>query len=184
MVLIKLKLENHDLVAGFDISSSAIGITILKSDGSVFLCTAIDFKNKKKFPTLFSKALFFEDYCNSLPKEIKKITIESPLKMFMPGKSSANTISTLLSFNGIISWILFKHFDIMPEYVSASSARKQYGITTPKGINAKKFVIDYLIKNDLIFLPFVAYTRTGSISPLSYDKSDSYIIAKSALLTS
>lgn len=182
------KENNPNFILGLDISSSAIGIVVLDLNGAIHHCFAIDFKNKKKFPTLFSKAEHFENYLKSLmlvfPNSIKKIVIESPLKMFRPGQSSAHTISTLISFNGIISWILYKFMGIYPEYVSASTARKNCGIKVPKGENTKKFVLNFLQKSDPIFSKHIEYSRLGSISTLSYDKSDAYVIAKSILLTS
>ena len=91
--------------------------------------------------------------------------------------SSAHTISTLMKFNGIISWICYKEFGFEPEYLSATSARKKCGILVPKGQKAKKVVMDYLIKNDKQFLPYVKYTRNNTVKPECFDIADAYVLA-------
>ena len=60
---------------------------------------------------------------------IDHIFIEPALNMFMMGRTSSHTISTLTKFNGILSWLCYEEFGIKPEYIPAISARKKCGIT-------------------------------------------------------
>lgn len=179
-------MNNKDCFLGLDISTSVTGICILDQTGNIILVDALDFKNKKKYPSIFKKAEKIVDYCENLKKDFQfqKITIESALMLFSPGKSSANTISSLLKFNGIVSWLIYDIFDQEPNFISASSARKLNNIKIPKGEKAKKYVLDYLMKNNKEFLPYVKYTRNNTISPSTYDMSDAYIITRASTLTS
>ena len=96
--------------------------------------------------------------------------------MFRSGFSSAKTLSTLASFNGIVSWICYQIFGKESEYVSASSARKLCGIKIPRGQKAKQVVLQFLLDNEPDFE--VLYTKYGNPKPESYDKADSWVIAR------
>ena len=176
--------QKNNVVLGIDVSTSCTGLTILDNTGNILLVEALDFKNKKKYPTLFDKAKQTELRLKQLylKYNIDKVVIESALHMFTPGASSANTISLLMKFNGIVSWLVYSIFNFQPEYISASSARKLCGIKIPKGQKAKKVVMDYLIANEPQFKQYIKYTRTGSISPNCYDMADSFVIAKSSIV--
>ena len=94
----------------------------------------------------------------------------------MGGKSSAKTLSTLTRFNGIVSWLAFELFEIRPEFIGASSARKQAGIKVPRGQKAKQVVLQHLLDNEPAFK--IQYTKHGNPKPDSYDKADAIVIAK------
>lgn len=168
---------------GLDVSTSCTGVVILDCNGKFVLGAAFDFKNKNKFPNMFSKAQKIDSFLQEIKSNypIDKITIESALQMFRPGASSATTISTLMKFNGIVSWLSYKVFGQEPEFLSAATARKVCGIKIPKGTKAKIAVMDHLIKNESQFIPFIKYTRTGSIAPHVYDIADAFVIAKASL---
>ncbi len=65
---------------------------------------------------------------------------------------------------------------MIPEYIAATSARKKCGIKIPKGLKAKQVVIKYVIDNVPDVL--IEYTKHGNPKPGSYDRADSWIIAK------
>ena len=67
-------------------------------------------------------------------------------------------------------------FDIEPEYVSATSARKKAGIRVPRGEKAKEVVLKYLLEHEPAFK--ITYTKHGNPVAGSYDKADAIIIAK------
>ena len=56
--------------------------------------------------------------------------------MFSNKKSSAKVLATLTKFNGIVCWITYSNFCQDINYIGASSARKQVGISILK--NGKK----------------------------------------------
>jgi len=166
------------MILGLDISTSITGITILDEKGEIILCEAIDTRNKNHFPTLFHKAQRVKDYLYDIRTQysIRSIYIEKNLQTFRSGFSSAKTLSTLASFNGIVSWFCYEIFDMQPEYLSASSARKDCGIKVPKGSKAKQVVMQHLLDNEPEFV--ILYTKHGNPKPHEYDRADSLVIAK------
>ena len=177
------------MVLGVDISTSITGFAIV-ADGQIVNYDSIDLR---KYKDVFDKTIaikeklldLFEMYqCNNEDKlafgnseyPIEHIYIEQSLHMFMGGKSSAKTLSTLTRFNGIVSWLLYEIFEIKPKFIGASSARKQAGIKVPRGQKAKAVVLQYLLDNEPAFK--IDYTKHGNPKPESYDRADAIIIAK------
>ena len=166
------------MILGLDISTSIVGATVISHTGGVIATSAWDMRNKNHFPDIYSKynhvqgELFdlFSDF------KIEYIFIEQSLQMFRSGFSSAKTLSTLSSFNGVVSYLCYREFSIKPEHLSASSARKACGITISRGTKAKEQVVEFLLDNE----PFyeVEYTKHGNIKPKYYDIADSIVIAK------
>jgi len=111
---------------------------------------------------------------------ITHIYIEQPLHMFMRGKSSAKTLSTLMTFNGIVSWLVYELFEIEPEYIAATSARKHCGIKVKRGEKAKEVVLKYLLDTEPAF--HVEYTKFGNPKPESYDRADAIVVAKAGFI--
>ena len=163
------------MIIGLDISTTITGITILSDEGDIVYCDAII---TKKYKSIFKKASVVRDHLLSLQSKykIEKIYVEKSLQSFRSGFSSAKTLSTLSSFNGIVSWICYSIFGIEPEYLAATSARKICGIKIPKGQKAKLVVLCYLIENEEKFS--VEYTRFGNPKPKYYDMADSIVIAR------
>jgi hypothetical protein len=89
-------------------------------------------------------------------------------------------LSTLSRFNGIVSWLCYEIFELEPEYIAATSARKKCGITIPKGTKAKEVVIQYVLDN----VPAVTidYTKNGNPKPQCFDKADSWVIARAGYI--
>ncbi len=168
------------MILGLDISTSIVGATVLDDDGEVLYCEAWDLRNKKHFPTLFSKAQRIKQMMGILYEvdkyRISSIFIEQSLMAFRPGFSSAKTILTLAKFNGIVSYVCEKDFGVEPEYIGASTARKACGIKVERGKKAKEVVLNFVLDNEDSFV--VEYTKQGNPKPGSYDRADSYIIAK------
>tara|TARA_Y100000310_G_scaffold302937_1_gene340793 strand:- start:875 stop:1396 length:522 start_codon:yes stop_codon:yes gene_type:complete len=166
------------MILGLDISTSITGATVLNKDGEVLYCEAWDMRNKNHFPDLFNKASLIKGRLLDLSIQfhIKHIFIEQSLQAFRPGFSSAKTLLTLAKFNGIISYICQNDMGIKPEYIGASTARKMSGIKIPRGEKAKQVVFQHVLDNESSFM--VEYTKHGNPKPGSYDRADSYIIAK------
>ena len=170
------------MILGLDISTSITGATILDENGSIVFCEVWDTRNKNRYEDLFAKAdqIRFELWKMGNYHKIEKIYIEKSLQSFRSGFSSAQTLSTLSRFNGIISWLCYKNFYIKPEYVAATSARKLCGIKVPKGEKAKAVVLKYLLDNEPSFS--VEYTKHGNPKPGSYDQADSIVIARAGYI--
>ena len=169
------------MILGLDISTSITGFAIADGDGTLVKVDSWDLRHKPTFPDLYSKIL----YCRERLRDISfcyvidHIYIEPALNMFMMGKSSAHTISTLIKFNGILSWLCFEEFGIKPEYIPAISARKKYGITIKRGEKAKEKVMQFVLDNEKDFI--VEYTKHGNPKPQYYDQADALVMAKAGI---
>lgn len=169
------------MILGLDISTSVTGITVLDEQGNVLHNEAIDLTSKK-LDSMFKKAEAVKERLTQLKYlfNIKNIFIEQSLNAFRPGLSSAQVILTLGKFNGIVSWICNEVFCKEPEYIGASTARKSIGIKVEKGQNAKEIVLSHILALDPNFK--VEYTAHGNPKKGTYDRADSYVIAKSGLM--
>ena len=163
---------------GLDISTSITGATIIDDVGQVLYCEAWDTRNKNHFPDLWSKAELVKGRLLDLRAMfvIEHVFIEQSLQAFRPGFSSAKTLLTLASFNGIVSYICQDQLGVKPEYIGASTARKLNGIKVPRGEKAKQVVLQHILDNESDFV--VQYTKQGNPKPGSYDRADSLIIAR------
>jgi len=176
------------MILGVDISTSITGFAIV-TDNVLVYYDSIDLR---KYKGVFAKTIAIKEKLMDIYEmyqldnddrlvgdsefPIEHIYIEQSLHMFMGGKSSAKTLSTLTRFNGIVSWLLFELFEMEPQFIGASSARKRAGIKVPRGEKAKKVVLKYLLDNEPTFK--VQYTSKGNPKPESYDRADAIIIAR------
>ena len=178
------------MILGIDISTSITGFAIV-AEGEIVFYDSVDLR---KYKNLFEKAERIKEaifnifdnyqYCREddhwmeveSDHPISHIYIEQSLHMFMGGKSSAKTLSTLTRFNGIVSWLIYEMFKVEPKYIAATSARKQAGIKVPRGQKAKQVVLQYLLDNEPAFT--VEYTKHGNPKPELYDRADAIVVAK------
>lgn len=167
------------MILGLDISTTVTAFTVLDEDGKIVSCEAV---RLEKLKDLFVKAANIKKYVENLNKtyNIKAIYIEEPLMSFSAGMSSAKTISTLMRFNGIVSWICCDVIGLDPQFISAATARKMYGVKMEKGRKAKEVVFEAVIDRESDFK--VELTAHGNPVPGSMDRSDSFIIAKAGYL--
>jgi hypothetical protein len=165
------------MIIGLDISTSITGFTVLNEDGSVLHNEAIDLRSKK-LESMLDKAKMIKKRFVEIKNlyNITDIYIEQSLNAFRPGLSSAQVILTLGKFNGIVSWICYEIFNKEPNYIGASTARKSVGIKVEKGQNAKEIVLSHILNTEPSFK--VEYTPKGNPKPGTYDRADSYVIAK------
>ena len=166
---------------GLDISTSITGITILDLSGNMVLNEVVDMRSKK-YKSFFDKAKAVQRRLAQLKNayNIEKIFIEQSLQAFRPGLSSAQVILTLGKFNGIVSWICCELFGKEPNYIGASSARKKLDIKVEKGANAKEIVLKHILALEPTFK--VEYTKHGNPVAGTYDRADSYVIAKAGYI--
>jgi len=170
------------MILGLDISTSITGATVVDENGAVVMCKSWDTRNKNHYKDLFDKA---ETIRLELVKlghyhNIEKIYIEQSLQSFRSGFSSAQTLSTLSRFNGIVSWLCYKALGSKPEYIAASTARKMYGIKVPRGSKAKQVVLENVLDKEKGFV--VEYTKNGNPKPDTFDRADSLVIAKAGYI--
>ena len=172
------------MILGLDVSTSITGVTILDTHDTIVYNSAWD---TRKFKNIFEKASYVKEQILDLYDEhglnhignnndiVEHIFIEQSLQSFRSGFSSAKTLSSLSRFNGIVSWLCFDIFEIEPQYVAATSARKLAGIKVPRGAKAKEVVLRHVEKQRWLE---IEYTKHGNPKPQFYDRADSIIIAK------
>ena len=182
----------RNLVLGLDVSTSVTGICIVdprveaSSVGSHII--HLDRVEFKKCKTFWNKADVIANELVSLLSTYPgtyQVALEEPLLGFRTGMSSAATITTLMRFNGIVSYIAREVFKIDPEYIPASSARKLCGIkmqkTSVAGMSGKEQVFKYMSENDLKHVEWPK-KKNGCAVDWSRDATDAYVIARAATL--
>ena len=182
------------MVLGIDISTSITGFAIV-ADGQLVYYDSVDLR---KFKNVFEKAIaakekildLYEMYqCDNesamrignAEYPIEHIYIEQPFTFFNSGGSSAKTMAALQKFNGILSWIVYEIFEIKPEYIGATAARKLVGIKVPRGQKAKQVVLEHLLQNEPGFK--IEYTKHGNPKPESFDRADAIVVAHAGYKT-
>ena len=166
------------MILGLDVSTSITGITLLDNSGEVVYNISVDTRKYKNF---FEKADKIEEVLLGLKEKPERIFIEQSLQSFRSGFSSAKTLSTLSRFNGVVSWIIYKHWGIEPEYIAASSARKLAGVKITKDKKAKQCVIEHVL--DKVPAVVIEYTKHGNPKPHCFDKADSWVVARAGWIT-
>lgn len=161
------------MILGLDVSTSIIGVCLLKDDKVV----KADYIDLRKVSGLLYKARAVEDYINNNLKEIKieHIFIEQALMFFRRGGSTAKTMATLQNFNGVVSWLCFKLLELEPRYVTPISARSKCGIKVPRGKKAKEVVMEHFLETKEFPID---YTRYGNVQKYCYDMADAVVVAK------
>lgn len=180
-----------DCILGLDVSTNIIGYTILDKDGNRVLsgsCTL-----KKKITTV-EKAKQFSKVLEHLKQGyyVSQIWIEEPFMMFAKGGSSAQTMSKLSSFNGMVQYSCLDIFDLVPSMINANHARKTLGIKIQRekicGISTKEQILSWAKER----MPgFDWPTKTLKSGPRKgmtvqedscYDIADSFVVAKSGFV--
>lgn len=183
------------IILGLDVSTSCVGVCVLDDaltkpitvdlnvwNHQIKWLDRIEFKGCKTF---WDKADHVESYLRTLETRhyITRVVLEEPLMGFRPGMSSAQTISTLMRFNGIASFVARNIFKCEPEYIGSAHARKLCGIklqrTAVAGMSQKEQVFKYMSENDLVSFPW-PNKKNGRPVDWSRDATDAYVIARAA----
>jgi len=117
-------------ILGLDISTACIGVCVVKDDGQSDKPEILYIGHKtpkvpnkiKGIEALFLKKQIFED--QFIPEikdnfEITDVVIEEPLL----SSNNVNTVATLLRFNGMISETIYRHLEVVPNFISSYDAR-------------------------------------------------------------
>ena len=161
------------MILGLDVSTSITGVAVVDNNGELVHSEVWDLRKYKNF---FTKAQIIREKIESFPIKPERVFIEQSLQSFRSGFSSAKTLSTLSRFNGVVSWICYRHFAMEPDYVAATSARKMCGIKIPRGVKAKEVVLKFILTSEPSF--DIVYTKHGNPKPGTYDKADAIVVAR------
>jgi Holliday junction resolvasome RuvABC endonuclease subunit len=188
------------MILSLDISSSCVGYCVFNNDGKLLKMSCAKFNSKQsKFERL---QIFIEELKREKITEmpIEMIAIEEPLKKFKGKFSSAETISILNFFNGLVSAYLYITFGIEPVYYNVNSARstvfpkktkKEAAETldseevSEEGTKGEVSIKHEIWKKVMKLEPQINWrysTRTRKLMDENYDMSDSYVIGACHLI--
>ena len=161
------------MILGLDISTSIIGVCLLKDNKIV----KTDYIDLRKTTGLLYKAQVVEDYITHNLKNvgIEHVFIEQAFTFFRQGGSTAKTMATLQNFNGVVSWLCFKLLELEPQYITPLSARSKCGIKVPRGKKAKEVVMEHFLETEEF--P-IEYTRYGNVQKYCYDIADAVVVSR------
>ena len=161
-------------ILGLDISSSKIGIALMKDDQLV-ISEVIKFKSNL---SLEERALTFRERMQKIEQHyvIYDIYVEQPALMFKGGKTTAFTMAKLQRFNGMCCFIVREVFDQDAQMVNVRSARRVLNIKVPRGGNTKKIVIQEVEKRMGDQFKY-NLTHKGNPQPGTDDRADAVIVA-------
>lgn len=176
-------------IIGLDISTSNVGFAILDDKQNL---VHADVLNLSKDKTLSQKADKVQQKISKLSKsyDISKVAIEQNLQAFRPGFSSAKTLFTLARFNGVVTYLLSKTFELPVEELNVNHARKLVGlkINRKSTKKTKEQVWDWVSSCDLgnFEWPYKKISRGPRkdhviLAEQAYDIADAYIIALACL---
>lgn len=115
------------------------------------------------------------------------VFIEDAAKRFSPGMSSAETIGTLLRFNGLTSFLVHEIFGIDPAYIAVGQARKLCGLKMQQkakagGLGHKDQTYAAIMSTDLKSTVWPT-KKSGKTVDWAHDVVDAYVIAKAGHVT-
>ena len=181
-------------ILGLDVSTACTGWSILDSEGQLVDMGAIVLSKAK---TLYKKAEAVRSIIQdlSIKYDISSIFIEENLQSFRRGFSSAQTLSTLARFNGVVSMVAYDIFKLEPSHINVNFARKSLGIKlvrkskggAPTKEQIHSWVDEQLSSGGGMFVwpikTFKSGPRKGMqcIDPISYDMADAYVIARAGI---
>jgi hypothetical protein len=163
------------MILTLDISTSITGWAMANKDLSELKSGFIDLRNKKEPPTLYEKLkkiqLLLRVESHSI-KDVERIIIEAPAMMFNKGGSSAQTLSMLQFFNGMVSAAVYDMFGVEPEHIMPMSVRSKIGLKVPRELKkdkAKTFIAEWIEKKNLMV---IKRTKHGNPIEGTFDQAD------------
>lgn len=168
---------NMKTILGFDVSSTTIGHCAVSWDeitNDIKLVNAAYLKPLKK-GSILERIVDTRNKIQKIIVDAKPdyIAIEDIIQ-FMAGKSTAQTIIMLTTFNRMIGLTAYDYLGKVPELFSVMTIR--HGLKLTKDL-PKKEDMPAVVSNHLgITFPY-EYNRLGNIKVESYDKADGMAVA-------
>ena len=166
------------MLLSLDISTSCIGYSVFNEKNALIEMNFVKFNSKN---SLFEKLEYFKSQISHLlTMKIENISIEEPLQKFEGKFSSAQVLSKLNFFNGLVSSFLYLHFKVEPIYFNVRVARKEVFPTSKlneEGASAKHQVWQLVVDME----PQINWkygVKSRKLVPENYDMSDSYVIGR------
>lgn len=181
------------IILGLDISTSNVGMCITDSDASqasrILYASALPISSVQGLDAKSQAVkLTFESIKQKY--NIDVVVIEEALVSYTKRKSTGHTISLLLRFNGIVSYIAKSVFNVPIFLKSFSEARASLGLKPPKSVDIKEFILRWT-KSRPEFDNFIWPTKIMKSGKqknqerdqdFCYDIADAFVMAKWAAL--
>lgn len=168
----------NDNILGLDVSTSIVGASLI--DPITKKLNGLFYVDLKKEKGLINKAIVLRAALekNAPPEIVSYVAIEEPLVAYKDGYSSAQVLSLLSQFNGMVQVMTFFLYNTQPIMYNVSTARKlSYpDLSFPRGVKRKKLVLDRTV----IEYPELSFPvkRTGSLKDECYDMADAIVIGR------
>lgn len=164
-------------IIGFDCSSTTVGWCLLNWDDVTNDIKYINASYVKPIKTgsIIERIADTRDKINKIIKDSEPdyIAIEDIIK-FMKGKSSAQTIIMLTTFNRMIGLISYDYLGRLPELFSVMSIR--HGLKLNKIFPSKEDMPDLVAHHLGITFPY-EYGKKGALKVENFDKADGVAVA-------
>lgn len=163
-------------ILGFDVSSSAIGWAALQIDDAQNIThIKSGYLKPTKDGDIIERIASTRDELQAIIDDIKpdEIAIEEIVK-FMSGKSSANTIIMLASFNRMCGLVAYDYLGVSPSYYGVLKIR--HGLKTNKVLPAKENMPELVSKHLGIKFAW-ELNRNDKPRPENYDRADGIAVA-------
>jgi hypothetical protein len=190
-------IEGNDktFLISLDVSTTTIGMSVFDFNGKLHCLTHLTPKVKceYKIEELIKKVDLFNKFLDENQLQdlnIKEVVIEEPLLK----SNNANTVGTLLRFNGMITKLMHDKYGIYPKYITTYESRKNAfpdlfsanikGQKVLFGGHAKdvdkKHVVWEHVKNEQPHIKWI-YDKNAKLKKENYDMSDSYACGRGYL---
>jgi hypothetical protein len=185
------------MIIGWDVSTSVVGVTVLKDDGSFVCSDHIDLTRVE--PDLLLKAEKVQEWAKHfLVQHVDHLgtnhfhVVEDKLGNFSAGGTMMQTLMKLAAFNNTVSYIVWKESESLAETFPGSvsirhihpstvkSIMRKEGLIIPKGSDKKKLTLEFVIKNVPGFP--VEKNKNENFKPFCFDRADSYITARAGFI--
>jgi hypothetical protein len=178
------------MIYGWDISTSIIGLSVFKDDGTF---TAAMYCDLRKVDGQLAKADEFHRWLGGTSINIENTNyhfVEERLGGFAAGRTSAQVMMKLAQFNAICSYILWTyrqrpglHNQIVYLHPSTwKSIMKHEGLIIPKGADKKELTLAFVKRKEENFVMTMSVNKNGNPQPWCYDMADAYCLGRSGYL--
>jgi hypothetical protein len=183
------------MIYGCDISTSIIGLSTFKNDGTF---VRADYCDLRDIEGDLAKADAFRDFLAKLAPlggfycdDENYVFVEEKLSNFAKGRTMLQTLMKLAAFNAVCSYILWRHENSTGKHrgiihlhpSSWKAIMKKEGLLIPKGSDKKKQItLAFVLKKEPEFKQFVDLNRNNNPHPQCYDKADAYCLGRSGFI--
>lgn len=164
-------------ILGIDCSSTCIGYCVLELDEQIKSIKFVkaDYIKPIKTGSIVERIVNTRDKIQKIIEEIKPdyVAIEDIIK-FMKGKSTAQTIIMLTTFNRMTALVAYDFMNKEPEFYNVMSIR--HGLKFNKIFPKKEDMPELVAKHLGIDFPY-EYNKNNKIRVENYDKADGMAVA-------